>query len=454
MFGMSTADIIGSISMGLTSLPLPQELPYNYTVFYGTRIGNDQTCQAQGFAHVFGIMTMFAYNGMLCVYNACVIYFRMKEPTIQKWVEPVFHILPLSIGLGVSIFALIHDLFHPTDWDSWCSIASIEPAYLETEESERYNWYTQNKHNNDKNVIVLTGILFGIIIISFVLVVYRVMQMEFSIQKSRYMFKRQSDLVTRTENVIEVHKNSKVVTAYVFAYMLSFSITLGIMLIRAVINEPRWLIFLSFTLIPLQGFFNLFIFSWHKVYNYRRVHRDVSVWDSLLILFKGTEEPILFSRISFVSIDREQHRLEYEYSDERGNQEVHCIHQQEDVREEGTPRNDFDSNKAIDQFSRDVSLQNPGIDNDSNDKSNDLSGFSPAIVHSNPEENFSVNDSMGRLSWMSRSQRHSYDADNRSRFSRSLLSIGLSSGMSLNSRSQYHSYGSGVDDSNSSVSDA
>ena len=52
LFGMSVADIIQSIAMALTSLPMPTDMIY--TGFQGLVIGNKYTCNAQGYLIAIG----------------------------------------------------------------------------------------------------------------------------------------------------------------------------------------------------------------------------------------------------------------------------------------------------------------------------------------------------------------------------------------------------------------
>ena len=68
VFGMCCVDIIGSLACSLASLPMPTEFPDDdwYDTWDGTRLGNTRTCEAQGFFSTFGLVTMFAYNSMLC----------------------------------------------------------------------------------------------------------------------------------------------------------------------------------------------------------------------------------------------------------------------------------------------------------------------------------------------------------------------------------------------------
>jgi len=95
MFGMSLADLLSSISIALSTLPMPSSMPkeeeYLYKNWQGrTRLGNTYTCNAQGFFQSFGFITTIHYNCMLCVYYACAIAFAMQDKTIKKRVEPIY----------------------------------------------------------------------------------------------------------------------------------------------------------------------------------------------------------------------------------------------------------------------------------------------------------------------------------------------------------------------------
>uniref|UniRef100_A0A7S3VEY2 G-protein coupled receptors family 1 profile domain-containing protein n=1 Tax=Chaetoceros debilis TaxID=122233 RepID=A0A7S3VEY2_9STRA len=67
---MSIADILASLAMGLTTLPMPKEMPFEVELGYdwpGPRYGNTWTCNAQGFIWVFAGTIGFGLNAMLCL---------------------------------------------------------------------------------------------------------------------------------------------------------------------------------------------------------------------------------------------------------------------------------------------------------------------------------------------------------------------------------------------------
>ena len=278
MFGMSLSDILSSAAMFLTTLPMPKELPFDHTSFVGTRLGNRQTCEAQAFFAVLGYSTMFTYNGMLFVYNTCAIVFQMKEEQIVKFAEPLFHLVPVVLGLSVAILPLFLEIYNVSEHDAWCTIA------------------TNNKHST---VIALNLVLFIGVIIAIILIMRKVFKLELEIALRRDEHgERNSSLMKAFQSL----QNTKVIGKQALAYYISFMVTAGLLLIRALIgNESQAINYLCFILVPLQGFFNLLIFVSHKVYNYRRVYSYISRLGVIKILLRGgAEEPILFSRISLL----------------------------------------------------------------------------------------------------------------------------------------------------------
>merc|ERR1712113_772204 len=72
-------------------------------------------------------------------------------------------------------------------------------------------------------------------------------------------------------------------------------------------------------MVPLQGFFNFLIFVSHKIYNYRRVHGDVTRCSVMKLLFQGdAEEPILFSNMSIVEYNQDNVVMNIVPGDEDG----------------------------------------------------------------------------------------------------------------------------------------
>lgn len=124
MFAVSAADIVLSLSIALTTLPMPKDMIYEQ--FQGLVLGNTNTCNAQGFAFMFGSWCTAMYNAGLTIYYLCSIRYGMDERIIQRYIEPAIHAVSISFGIIVSFILLTNESFNPTPHDVWCT-ASVYP---------------------------------------------------------------------------------------------------------------------------------------------------------------------------------------------------------------------------------------------------------------------------------------------------------------------------------------
>ena len=111
MFGMSIGDIIASIGMSLTHLPMPAPGINPLVDLYISpdyRIGTIQTCNIQGFMIMAGTLLNYMYNAALCWYYYFVIVKTMKDNVIAKRIEPFLHCIPilLSLSYGITLYLL------------------------------------------------------------------------------------------------------------------------------------------------------------------------------------------------------------------------------------------------------------------------------------------------------------------------------------------------------------
>ena len=311
MFAMSCADILGSIAMGLTTLPMPREQPWDRYEYHwsGTRLGNMLTCRAQGALFVFGTACMFLYNASLCIYYTCAIAFKMKEKKIIKYVEPFLHLIPLIVAFYWTISAFIVNAYGATGYEAWCTV-SASNYDLEAELAIK-----KEVESSFKFAFIIG---FFLILLCFLLIVCSVIKTERELKpltgivqgRKGHRQKKTSQNIPKLYRVTESHRNTKVILVQALAYIVSFSISLGTPLLRSLIMyEGPWIIRLQIVLMPLQGFFNATIFIYHKIYNYRRVHKDVSRCDVLRLMFSEVYlEPVVLSRVSMVRQDNDNDR--------------------------------------------------------------------------------------------------------------------------------------------------
>ncbi len=106
MFGMSVCQLITAVPSSFTTLAMPAPGDYwtDIVNMQGTRLGNIHTCTAQGFLAWFGEISAWTYfSAGLSVYYACAIGLGMTIETMQKYIEPVVHIIPILLGLACTI---------------------------------------------------------------------------------------------------------------------------------------------------------------------------------------------------------------------------------------------------------------------------------------------------------------------------------------------------------------
>jgi len=272
MFGMSFADIMASTAMSLTTLPMPRNDDpvwnrkgygsYNGETFWSdqTKIGNEQTCAVQGFFFSTGISIMFAYNGMLCFYYACAIAFRMHEKDIRKKVEPFLHGVPLVLGLCPAIPAFMYHFYTPITNDAWCT---MRVKHVDTAPVSMFIF---------RYLPASIGGLVVLIVISLCLVIWRV-------RKNGKLLKEMVDHndIQVEERVTAAHQNTKLIIFQSLAYIGALLVTLAFPLVRIMMGVDGYWNFTDkeaavyvlmgkfmVVLVPLQGFFNLIIFLWHK----------------------------------------------------------------------------------------------------------------------------------------------------------------------------------------------
>ena len=275
---------------------------------------------------------MFSYTGILCIYYALAIALRMKEERIRKRVEPfVLHAVPIAIGIAGAVPALFLERYNPSPFFPWCTQypypSNCISAFGELEpETECIRGGDLSRKTATFQTIITIGTMIVVVLTSLVLVLWRVYSTE---RELRIMYRKLLDKAAldhptyanaalasnRTRDaspvaftdIVKSQNNTKVVLYHALAYILAFLLTLLFPIYINLITEGNLLALVMLIIMPLQGFFNFIIFIIfisHKVYNYRRVHTDVSFCSVVRTLFCGAlEEPMFMSRLTIVKND-------------------------------------------------------------------------------------------------------------------------------------------------------
>lgn len=114
MFGLGFSDIFQSLSLALSSLPVPKGTPY---ILYA--IGNQATCDFQGYIHVFGAVSLPLYFCSLAGYYLLSIKFGKSDIFIAKYYEPFAHAIPLLYGLIGATYVAAHSGFFTSGNICW-----------------------------------------------------------------------------------------------------------------------------------------------------------------------------------------------------------------------------------------------------------------------------------------------------------------------------------------------
>ncbi len=148
MFSLSCWDVLSSIAMALTTLPMPKDIlldaddwkpgyvfeeepkihptggvHYN---FNGIILGNTGTCSAQGFAIMTGQFFALVSNVCLSVYYLCSIRFKMTDQTMQKKLLPAMVAVACLAFLPVVARPLFAEMYNPQPQRCpYCTIGSF-----------------------------------------------------------------------------------------------------------------------------------------------------------------------------------------------------------------------------------------------------------------------------------------------------------------------------------------
>jgi len=316
MASMSVFDIIASICMALSTLPMPSD-----TAFRNGRPmwGNKTTCQIQGFLIVLGISGGAFLYSCLAWYMVCKITFRMDDYKIGRKIEPYIMIVAIALALSGTIFFLEQDLINASSFNSFCSVAPYSEDCNAVSSDAWYDCVSGDGRTMkayERSLIIMT-IVITIAVILIVIAMFLIIKTVCDEQKKIKMKKNQiSDTNSPRANVIfsseddstsDNHehqqnnstdlKYSRVLILQALMYIMAFFIT-WIFTILCMVIGNGYSFFLDMSKavsLPLQGFWNMIIFVYDKAYLVRQVDPSKS-WRQAVkkVLFCPKEIPVAF----------------------------------------------------------------------------------------------------------------------------------------------------------------
>jgi Slime mold cyclic AMP receptor len=117
VLGMSIADLLGSFWMFMSTWPIPENSGMLWAV------GNQATCNLQGFFTQGATVASAIYNASLTFYFLSMALFQWKHPQLRRY-EWSFYIVPIVWGLCTATAAIPLKLYNNANL--WCWISEAE----------------------------------------------------------------------------------------------------------------------------------------------------------------------------------------------------------------------------------------------------------------------------------------------------------------------------------------
>ena len=296
--GMSCCDMAISTAYILSTWTIPKGTPGAYHA-----IGNNATCQVQGFLVHFGGTGTPVYNACLAVYYLMVVKYGWNETQLRKYAEPWLHFTSVSIAFTGSFIALMLDLYGNATL--WC-------------------WIVGEQGNLFRFVLGYVFIWMSMIIATICMVIlYRTVRRQ---EQTRFQYndpsismriqsvdnsnvgleaeiaspsttstraKRRRDSLRELNNPDIAHRYSRQVLHQAVWYLTAFYLTW----IFATINRlwqltllegsPYIILLLHATFAPCQGFFNLLVYMRPRYLRIRKQNPTYSRWQVIKDIFQA-----------------------------------------------------------------------------------------------------------------------------------------------------------------------
>jgi hypothetical protein len=312
MLGMSISDIIVSVAIAFTTLPMPKDMIYRQ--FEGLLVrGNISTCTAQGFFFMLGGSCTAAYIASLMLYYLFSIRYKKSEEEIAKRFEPWLHAIPIIYSISISSSLVAFEALNPTPFECWCTAMTIP-------------YWCPSTPNDDSCILRAKRgayIVHHIMSVFFILIVVvsigslaMIISGTYEQEKLLKFYLQSVDRASRvnSDRVRFDYQDTWAISKQALAYFVAYASVnifpvITLFLGKTNLGTGAFPVF-HLILRPLQGFFNLLIFSYHKVDNIQRAVPGTGFSTALHQVFfpSPTEETpeFIVSSLSIVRRDFER----------------------------------------------------------------------------------------------------------------------------------------------------
>jgi hypothetical protein len=349
MFFVSSCDLMTSLAIAFTTLPMPRDVIYDFgTASYG----NTFTCSLQGFAvYVGSVLGIFSIC-ILCVNYVCVIKFQLDSEKIKKYVEPTLYCLSMILALFPGITFWKAGLLNPQPYEPYCTSGSYPFGCAGDcirggdSEGPREKIVSFALRFYQLLVIVL-GVL--TVIISMATIVFSIRRIEMVVPTSGRLTndnktsnvltiqqrpqvqsseisrncgdsfcpsegKKDLDTEMTTHSTPELERKQSIrrkkIAIQACMYIAAFLLTWVFTVLAFCFRSSNVIAALKMIFQPLQGFFNAIIFVYHKVDNVKQLFPNISFWEATWFVLahpNGVPEDVVISRLELVLLENTVH---------------------------------------------------------------------------------------------------------------------------------------------------
>ena len=317
MLLISLADIITSLAIASTTLPMPKDVIYPFeTPSYGTAA----SCNAQGIMYLFGNGFLFLVNGILHIYYLLRLRFGMNDLIFSTRVEPILCLLSLGISIGLTIGAFNKgDVINPSPTDPFCVPYSYPMNCTKETNPDCRGESGSNRGSFDLVYRLTLGISFCTIVIIMGLLVDKFYRMKRKMERIINDKSKEEESHTsassdhNNEALIQAVEQYKIVTFQAGLYITAFFLTYAFSAIEHIRFEMGYedsnavLGILRMIFQPLQGVFNLIIFVIQKLFAIRVCDPDIGLDEALRIVFfipRAMDDQALVSNLDVMFLDK------------------------------------------------------------------------------------------------------------------------------------------------------
>ena len=409
LFGMSFFDVLQSLCMALTPLPMPKDILYpQFNNGLLPILGNRMSCDIQGFVVTFSGFCTICLNLILCIYYFCSICRKMMDDRFRRVIEPSLYVTTICFSLLMAIYRLKNKHINPSPLKlPFCGYSQY-PYWCDSDDSPECAY--KRSGTGKVEAANLSGVLFLIIcalaiFFTMSLIVCNVYLQELRIKS--YAKQAQEGSINdeaKVSNNNESSSQERILRRYrsdmhytrdavksATLYTIAFIAVWQYPVIRGFWHDDNSkMLIISIALRPLQGVFNLVIFLYHNIRRILNQYPEVSMKTAFLMtLDRDYDAEYILSNITLVKISsrlRTRHnRLvlciandedNYEDSNDLGNEHSNEIrNKDENNQQDGTTS----SAAGLHNFETSINL---GIWNDEDDVSSSAFVNSQAFANS------------------------------------------------------------------------